>query len=300
MRSWIIIPLLLLAAMPPTVEAGKVYVINMGSSTKTPPIDLTPNLKQTPQEDTRVRELERQVAELKLQLILAETRLKNANERLAEANEKLADRDTQIADTEPEEPEEPEKPNPKPEDQIKIEPVEVVSIPTKVCQCKGSNRGVCLCLKTGTACQCSSRSGRIYKEQNGKLIPTSKRGHPNRKPKPITVSIPKMAVTLKPPESEATTVEEPKATGNVTTKGSRHYFPAGDGTRWHTDAALRDGVTYGGRFVYDASTNTMTDTRHGTSRASPKPVKVQKVYTGCANGACYAKEPGFFGRLFGN
>ena len=266
MRSCLMIMLLLLATQPPTSMAGEVYVINSGAKNTVKPIDLTPN---TTGQATSQRELERQMAELQYKLLLMETKLERANKLLAEQQGKS---------------------DPEPEKQIVLEPVKTVEIPTKVCQCMGSNRGVCLCLQTGTRCSCSSRAGRVYKvNDNGSLTATSKKSNPNRKPEPITVNMPEKLIVdvTKPLEkketSQATSVENPQ--GYVTTRNGRHYFKSGDGGNWHTDSSL----------------HSMIDTQYSGNQSSPKPVKVQRVYTGCANGSCRSsKSSGFLGGLFGN
>lgn len=50
-------------------------------------------------------------------------------------------------------------------------PVKVAEAKTAICQCGGSNKGVCFCLKKGLPCKCSANVGSIwYLDQMGKAV----------------------------------------------------------------------------------------------------------------------------------
>lgn len=40
---------------------------------------------------------------------------------------------------------------------------------TTVCQCKGTDRGVCLCLKAGAACKCTATVGSVWQKTDAKV-----------------------------------------------------------------------------------------------------------------------------------
>jgi len=51
-----------------------------------------------------------------------------------------------------------------------------------VCQCRGTNRAVCMCLKAGVTCHCSANSGSVWERasDSAKWVKTTRKGNPNQ------------------------------------------------------------------------------------------------------------------------
>lgn len=73
---------------------------------------------------------------------------------------------------------------------------------TAVCQCQGSNRGVCFCLQNGIACKCNSGKGSVWNlnEQGRAVSKTGQYADPRKAaaaPKPAPV--PQQQFVVRPP-----------------------------------------------------------------------------------------------------